>query len=267
MTHQGPPDQWPPHQGQQGWNQGQQGWNQGQQGWNQPQQGWDQQQPQQGWDQQQPQQGWGQQGANPYAQQQPPAQPQLDRLAIKQKITLTVNRYEIRTLDSNGQEGQLLAVAEQKRFAFKEHVTFFADEGRSQPVFSFKARQVMDLAATYDVLDGAGQPIGWFKKEFGKSIMRSSWQLGDAYGNQFEGQERSQLVAILRRLMGDSWWLNNWYAFDFETTDGQPVLHHTRGSSLRDRYGVDLPAFNGGQRLDWRLAAAIGVALDALQQR
>ena len=49
--------------------------------------------------------------------------------------------------------------------------------------------------------------------------------------------------------------------------DGQDVLHHSRAQTFRDSYTVDLPVFNGGQRLDWRLAAAIGVGLDALQQR
>lgn len=201
------------------------------------------------------------------ASQQPNAQGGYDRLAVRQKLALTVNRYEVRALDQAGNEGQLLAFAEQKRMAFKEQVTFFTDEPRTQMVFGFKARQVLDLGATYDVVDGSGQPIGWFKKEFGKSFMRSTWTLGDMAGNTFTGTERSQLIAILRRLFDDAWWLNTWYHFDFHTADGQPVMFHTRAQTLRDCYAVDLPTFNNGVRLDWRLAAAMAVALDTIQSR
>ena len=103
-----------------------------------------------------------------------------ERFSLRQRITLMVNRYEIRTMDESGAEGALVAVAQQKRMAFKEHVTFYADETRTEPVFSFKARQHLDLAATYDVFDADGQPIGWFRKDFGRSLLRSSWHLGTA---------------------------------------------------------------------------------------
>ena len=83
-----------------------------------------------------------------------------ERFTIKQKITVMVNRYEIRSVDANGGEGPLIAMAQQKRMAFKEQVTFYADEARTQPVFGFKARKRLDLAATYDVTDASGTPIG-----------------------------------------------------------------------------------------------------------
>ena len=47
-----------------------------------------------------------------------------DRFTIKQKITMMVNRYEIRSVDADGGEGPLIAMAQQKRMAFKEQVTF-----------------------------------------------------------------------------------------------------------------------------------------------
>ena len=72
----------------------------------------------------------------------------MSGLIIKQKITMMVNRYEIRSADANGAEGPLIAVAQQKRMAFKEQVTFYSDEARTQPVFGFAARQRMDLGAT-----------------------------------------------------------------------------------------------------------------------
>lgn len=195
-----------------------------------------------------------------------------ERFTIKQKITMMVNRYEIRSVDANGADGPLIAIAQQKRMAFKEQVTFYADEARTKPVFGFKARQRMDLAATYDVTDASGTPIGSFRKEFAKSLLRSTWQMTAADGLQATGTERSQNVAIARRLwelvpvVGDlpSPFL---FHFDFTAPDGSIVLSSVRRRSVRDRYDVELPTSPNGWRLDWRVGAAMAVALDALQSR
>jgi uncharacterized protein YxjI len=191
----------------------------------------------------------------------------IERFAIAQKITLMVNRYEIRAVDGNGQPAGLLAVAQQKRAAFKEQVTFYADESRKTPIFSFKARQRFDLGATYDVLDAAGTPVGSFRKDFGKSLLRSTWHL-DAPGVQAVGSERSAGVAIARRLwelvpLTEALPAPFLFHFDFVDASGQLVMTSERGRSLRDRYDVTVP----GARLDGRVAAAMAVALDALQER
>jgi uncharacterized protein YxjI len=195
-----------------------------------------------------------------------------DRFTIKQKITMMVNRYEIRSVDANGGEGPVIAVAQQKRMAFKEQVTFYADEARTQPVFGFKARQRMDLAATYDVTDATGTPIGSFRKEFGKSLLRSTWQLTATDGLQATGTERNPNIAIARRLWEFLPVVNDLpspflFHFDFTAPDGSIVLSSVRRRSLRDRYEVELPAAANGWRLDWRVGAAMAVALDALQSR
>ena len=197
---------------------------------------------------------------------------EYDRFTIKQRLTMMVNRYEIRAVDANGGEGALIALAQQKRMAFKEQVTFYADEARTQPVFGFKARQRMDLAATYDVTDATGTPIGSFRKEFGKSLLRSTWQLTAADGLQATGTERNANVAIARRLWELLPVVNDLpspflFHFDFTAPDGSIVLSSVRKRSLRDRYDVELPATPDGWRLDWRVGAAMAVALDALQSR
>ena len=190
-----------------------------------------------------------------------------ERFALTQKLTLMVNRYEIHAVDDDGKPSGLLGVAQQKRMAFKEQVTFYSDESRGTAVFSFKARQRMDLGATYDVLDSDGNPIGSFRKDFGKSLLRSTWHL-EAPGVQAVGTERSSGVALARR----AWELlpvaNNLpspflFHFDFVDAGGQVVMSSVRRRALRDRYDVTVP----GARLDGRVAAAMAVALDALQSR
>jgi hypothetical protein len=190
-----------------------------------------------------------------------------ERFALTQKITLMVNRYEVHAVDAGGEPRGLLAVAQQKRMAFKEEVTFYSDESRSTAVFSFKARQRIDLGATYDVLDATGNPIGSFSKSFGKSLLRSTWNL-NAPGVEAVGTERSSGVALARRAWEVLPVVNNLpspflFHFDFVDQGGQVVMSSVRRRSLRDRYDVTVP----GARLDGRVAAAMAVALDALQSR
>jgi uncharacterized protein YxjI len=182
----------------------------------------------------------------------------LPAFFVKQKLTLMVNRYEIRAAGDDGQPGELIAVAQQKRMALKEQVTFYADEERTRAVFSFKARQVIDLNAGYDVFDERGEAIGFFRKDFGKSLLRSTFHLNGPHGLNAIGQERNQVVAILRRFTD----LPFAFHFDF-VQEGQPVLRVDRQLTLRDRYAVTVP----DRRLDFRLAAAMTVALDALMSR
>ena len=200
--------------------------------------------------------------------QQPPAPMVVPAFFIKQRITLMVNRYEVVGMNPDGSEGPLLAFAEQKRMKLKEEVTFFADESRSRPVFSFKARQRLDVHAEHDVYDEQGTILGTFSKQFGASLLRSTWNLS-APGLQAVGQERRLVIAILRRIwdfipyIGDLW-VPFVFHFDFvDTRTGATVMVSERQKEIRDRYAVTVP----DPRLDFRVAAAMAVALDALQTR
>lgn len=187
---------------------------------------------------------------------------QPDRFALRQRVTVLVNRYEVR---AGGRDGALLALAEQKRMSLREQVTFFADDRKTRPLFAFRARQVMDLAATYDILDAHGQPLGSFRKDFGRSLLRSTW-LVDVPGQGISGSgtERSQMVAVLRRFVENFSWPVH---FDFTTDDGEVFLTIERAWSLRDAYQCQLPADRYGRRLDWRVGACLAVACDALLSR
>jgi uncharacterized protein YxjI len=183
----------------------------------------------------------------------------LPQFFVKQKLTMMVNRYEINEANPDGTVGRLMAVAQQKRMAFKEQVTFYRDDKRTEPVFSFQARQVMDMGAGYDVRDGAGAPLGMFRKDFGQSLLRSTFHLSGP-GLEATGQERNQVVAVLRRFVDFP------FAFHFDFKDqqtGAVVMSSERQMSLRDRYVVTVP----DPRLDFRLAASMAVGLDALLAR
>lgn len=181
---------------------------------------------------------------------------------------MMVNRYEIRSANPDGGEGHLLAFAQQKRMAFKEQVTFYTDESRSRAVFSFRARHGLDVRAEHDVFDENGMPLGTFRKDFGASLLRSTWHI-KVPGLDAVGRERRPGIAVLRRVwdfipfLGDIW-VPFVFHFDFvDTVTGQPVLVSERKKAIRDRYTVTVP----DPRLDFRVAASMAVALDALQSR
>ncbi len=199
---------------------------------------------------------------------QPPAPMVVPRFSVKQRITVMVNRYEVLAAGPDGSEGHLLALAEQKRMKLKEEVVFFADADKRRRVFSFKARQRLDVHAQHDVYDEYGNVLGTFSKQFGASLLRSTWDLA-APGVQAVGRERRPVIAVLRRIwtlipyLGDVW-VPFVFHFDFvDTATGAPVMTSERQKAIRDRYDVTVH----DPRLDFRVAASMAVALDALQSR
>ncbi|WP_084959204.1 hypothetical protein [Thermoactinospora rubra] len=187
---------------------------------------------------------------------------------VRQRITPMVNRYAVHAVQADGKEGPLVAVARHKRMALKEQVRFYADEDRRTPLFSFKARQLVDLGAAYDVLDRSGVPIGSFRKDFARLLLRSTRHLDQPALEGMVGSERGMSVAIVRRLWDlmpvvDAIPFFIPYHFDFHAPDGSRVLALTKKMRVRDSYVLEI--FD--RRLDWRLAVAQAVALDALQSR
>ncbi len=180
----------------------------------------------------------------------------LNQFVVRQRITMMVNRYEIRP----SRDGEVLALAQQKRMSLREQVTFFADEQRTVPVFGFKSRNVLDVHGITDVLDESGRPIGTFSKDFAASLLRSTWHIDQPGRGRITGAERNILIAILRRFT-DIDFLP--YHFDFSLDGGRPAMSVERAWTLRDTYAVTVH----DPGLDRRLAAAMAVALDALQNR
>jgi uncharacterized protein YxjI len=182
------------------------------------------------------------------------------QLIIRQRIRFMVNQYEVHAVHPDGSEGGVLAFAQQKRLAFREQVTLYTDDTKTTPVLGFKARQVIDLGATYDVTDAAGRPIGAFRKNFTESLLRSTWHLEQPGLGEMVGRETNLAVAVLRRFVESLSWLP--YHFEF-LIGGRPAFSVVRKWGLRDRYVVTIH----DPQVDRRLVTAMSVALDALQAR
>ena len=194
-----------------------------------------------------------------------------DRYLVDQLIRPIANLYRITPLAAGETPlGGPVAFVRQKKMAIKEDIRFFADESESQELFRLKARSILDTGGSrYDVVDEAGSPVGVLHHVLRKSLFRSTWEVTEANGGAVAtAQERSLPMAIARRLIdfvpyGE--WIPIPYNFDL-LMDGRVIGSLNRKFQLRDRYVLDLTA-DHERKLDRRLAIALAIGLDALQNR
>lgn len=193
---------------------------------------------------------------------------------IHQKITAFANQYRIYEADGD-QPGKLVAFAHQKRLAIKEKFLFYTDESKQQLVFSVQARNIVELAAAYEVRDEQEQVLGVLQKQFKSSILRSTWQVQNADQSQVYAivQERSIPIAIFRRLWSFVPYIGDLpffmlYHFDFlrPHKPEETIARYNKITLMRDHYRLEIED-ELAEAVDWRVLVAQGVALDALQSR
>lgn len=199
------------------------------------------------------------------------------KLIVEQKITAFVNKYAVYQVNPDGSKGPLMALAQQKRLAFKEKVIFYSDEAKTTAVFSFRAEKIMDIHGRFLVEDPQGQLIGCFKKEFKKSLINSTWNILDKNDQpKLKIFESSTILAVLRRIAGFLPYVGGiveiiigFFRYHFVFADyatGNPVGRYQKTTLFRDHYTLSMED-DAYSREDWRVLAAMAVALDALQSR
>ncbi|MGI8774887.1 MAG: hypothetical protein ACR2KQ_07735 [Actinomycetota bacterium] len=198
-----------------------------------------------------------------------------DRFVLRQKFRFVVNEYEF-SIPAPGSDapGQPFCFVKQKAFKFKEDIRFYSDATRETELMRIKARQRFDPAAKYDVTAADGTKIGYIQKVFGKSLLRSTYKLYDADGNELAlVTEKNLAVALVRRLVGFVPFIEhvaNWlpipYDFVFLRDGVQLGIHHRQMWKLRDTYTLDMSG-DPERTIDRRLLLAIAVGMDALQAR
>jgi uncharacterized protein YxjI len=197
-----------------------------------------------------------------------------DQFVLRQRIRPIVNQYEFSLPGADGQPGEPISFVEQQRFKFKEDIRFYADDTKQRELLRINARQRFDPRARYDVTAADGTKIGEIQKLFGASLLRSTYTVFDAEGNEVaRASEKSLAVALFRRLVdlvpyvgGFSDWLPIPYHFDFKRGDTLLGTHTRQAWKFRDTYTIDMSG-DPQRTLDRRLILAIAVGMDALQAR
>jgi uncharacterized protein YxjI len=195
-----------------------------------------------------------------------------DRYLVDQLVRPIANLYRVTPLAAGETPaGPPIAYVRQKKLAVKENIRFFADEAEKEELFAIQARSWLDTGGSrYDVNDARDGKIGVLEHIFGKSLLRSTWRVANAQEEEVAiARERSQAMAILRRgidFVPDVGGLIP-IPYNFDILAGERVIGRMdRKFQLRDRYVLDLSA-DGEKLLDRRLAIALAIGLDTLQNR
>ena len=123
---------------------------------------------------------------------------QYSKYTLKRQVLALSGKF--RLYDDSG---ELVLYSQQKMFKLKEDIRVFSDETMVREVLSIHARQMIDFAAAYDVIDSvSGQKVGALRRKGFRSMIRDEWEILDA-GDQIIGilREDSPLKSLLRRLL------------------------------------------------------------------
>ena len=189
---------------------------------------------------------------------------QYDRYLFRRKIF----RIFGGEFDIYGPSGNVVLFSEQKSFRLKEDMRLYSDKSKSNELLTIKTKQILDIGATYDVVDPqSGAAVGALRRRGLKSLFaRDEWLFLDPQGQEIgKIQEDRLLLGLARRWIRNvSLLLPQRYTVSI---GGQPVAffkQHFNPFVLK--YTLDLsPDYE--KRLDRRLAIAAGVLLCAIERR
>ena len=202
---------------------------------------------------------------------QPSPELDYDRFLVDQLLRPIANLYRITPLAiGETPAGPPVAFVRQRKLAVREDIRFYADEGETRELFRIAARTWLDTGGSkYDVVAADGERLGVLHHTF-KSIIRTTWSVEDANEQELAvAQERSLVGAILRRAVD---FVPDYGAlipipYNFDLLAGGAVIGRMdRKFQFRDRYVLDLSG-DTERRLDRRVAIALAVGLDTLQNR
>jgi len=99
--------------------------------------------------------------------------------------------------------GNLVFFSKMKAFKLKEDIRLFTDENMQTELLSIQARNILDIAATYDVMDPeSGEKVGALRRKGLKSMLKDEWIFMDANDNEIGLiKEDSIFLALVRRFL------------------------------------------------------------------
>ena len=150
----------------------------------------------------------------------------------------------------------------------KRHITFYADEARTQPVLHVSQDQKFSfIRARYTVRCPEQGELGRFMKNYLFNFYRKRWYIYDTHGtNHLLAQEDSMILSLLRRFLGTFFGLLRTNFIIVEPGSERIIGEFNRKFSLFDKYTLDMSA-DRARELDRRMAVALAVMLDTGERR
>lgn len=157
----------------------------------------------------------------------------------------------------------LLFYSEQKMFKLKEDIRVYSDETKQNELLWIQARQVIDFAAAYDVVDSvSGMKVGALRRKGFRAIVRDAWEILDP-SDMLIGtiQEDNMTRAMLRRLF-----LGSLLPQSYDVMMGDSLVAEFNQRFHLFRYDMDLDFSRGGTlALDRRLGLSAAILLGIIE--
>ena len=159
--------------------------------------------------------------------------------------------------------GSLVGFSEQKMFRLREDIRIYADEQKQQELLWIQARQIIDFAASYDVIDSMqSAKVGVLRRKGLRSILRDKWEILDVNDMPLGVLwEDSPGRAALRRLL-----LGSLLPQRYDVLIGEQVVAKFAQRFNLFRYELELDfSADRSQLLDRRLGVAAAVLLGIIE--
>lgn len=165
------------------------------------------------------------------------------------------------------EQGELVLYSKMKAFRLKEDIRLYADQTMQQELLTIRARQIIDLGATYDVVDAvANESVGSLKRKAIKSFVRDEWIILDPQHNPIGLiREDSGGLAFVRRFI-DFAALFLPQKFEAFVGDRCVATYKQNYNPFIKKLAIDFAGDVDGQ-LDRRLGLAAALLLGAIEGR
>ncbi|MEN8172621.1 MAG: hypothetical protein ABFS03_07025 [Chloroflexota bacterium] len=183
---------------------------------------------------------------------------QQSNYTLKRQVLALTGKF--RLFDS---QGGLILFSHQKMFKLKEDIRVFSDESMVHEVLSIRARQMIDFAAAYDVIDtNSGQKVGALRRKGFRALVRDEWEILDPNDQPYGIlQEDSPGKALLRRLFLGSLLPQSYHLM----INGQKAAEFRQKFKLVG-YTLDLDfSMDSAQLIDRRLGIAAAILLGTIE--
>ncbi|MFQ5884487.1 MAG: hypothetical protein ACE5IO_05240 [Thermoplasmata archaeon] len=117
---------------------------------------------------------------------------------IRKKVLTVWNKYWI-----EDQRGNMLGFSKQKIFKLKEDIRVYTDEKMKQELFKIKQQQILDIWATFAVVDTkTNTNLGFIKrKALASSFVRDEWEVYNANDQLVGGIHEKTGRGLARKYM------------------------------------------------------------------
>ncbi|MCK4443365.1 MAG: hypothetical protein KAW09_02400, partial [Thermoplasmata archaeon] len=118
--------------------------------------------------------------------------------SIRKKVLTVWNKYWI-----EDQRGKMLGFAKQKMFRLKEDIRIFTDEKMKQELFKIKQQQILDVWATFAIVDSqTNTTLGFIKrKALASMFVRDEWEVYNAADQLIGGIYEEKGRGLARKYM------------------------------------------------------------------